>query len=217
MLVPQFEGWFQPHLGGGTSTLCKFGADTHKPAFLFLGNSTKTLPEIINSSPKSLYQPLEAFRVRLNGSNHSPHRYPQACGKDYQQWLSPLFHPARKGPFTALGTCSPGEPQAKGCTCITPGPNPGHHPNKHSPVILRNASKLLFSTPGADRSFQSTALQARGEQSGFEFPVLTPKSQGGSEPCVSRPAPRVLLPVPGPRPRAGSGPGDSDDRSGQEL
>lgn len=96
---------------------------------LFLVNGTKTLPQVINSPTKSLNQPLEAFRVWLSDSNHSPRRYPQACGKDYQQWLSPLLHPARKGPFTAWGTCSPGEPQAKGCTCTAPGPNPEHHPN----------------------------------------------------------------------------------------
>lgn len=97
----QFGGWFQPHHGGGTSTLCRVTADTQEPAFLFLVNGTKTLPQIINSSPKSLYQPLEAFRVWLSGSNHSPRRHPQACVKDYQQWLRPLLHPARKGPFTA--------------------------------------------------------------------------------------------------------------------
>lgn len=59
--------------------------------------------QVTNSSTKSLYRPLEAFRVWLSGSNHSPRRYPQACGKDYQQWLSPLLHPARKGPFHCLG------------------------------------------------------------------------------------------------------------------
>lgn len=103
VLVPQFGGWFQSHHGAGTRTLCRFGSDIHETAFLFLVNGTKTLPQVINSSTKSLYQPLEAFRVWLSGSNHSPRRYPQACGKDYQQWLSPLLHPARKGPFHCLG------------------------------------------------------------------------------------------------------------------
>lgn len=128
VLVPVW-GLVSAPLGGGTSILCRYRVGTQEAAFLFLVNGTKTLPQIINSSPSSLYQPLEAFRVWLSGSNHSPCRYPQACGKDYQQWLSPLLHPARKGPFTALGTCSPGEPQAEGCTCITPGPNLEHHPN----------------------------------------------------------------------------------------
>lgn len=118
---------FSPIMGEAPAH-CRVAADTQEPAFLFLVNGTKTLPQIINSSPKSLYQPLEAFRVWLSGSNHSPRRHPQACVKDYQQWLRPLLHPARKGPFTALGTCSPGEPQAKGCT-FAPGPNPEHRPN----------------------------------------------------------------------------------------
>lgn len=54
----QFGGWFQPHHGGGTSTLCRVTADTQEPAFLFLVNGTKTLPQIINSSPQVLVSAL---------------------------------------------------------------------------------------------------------------------------------------------------------------
>lgn len=50
---PQFGGRFQPRHGGGISTLCRFGADTQEPALLFLVNGTKTLPQMVNSSPKS--------------------------------------------------------------------------------------------------------------------------------------------------------------------
>lgn len=147
VVVPQFGGWFQPHHGGGISRLCRFGADTQDPAFLFLVNGAKTLLQIINSSPRS------SALVTAHGSlynfsrcsNHFPCRYHQALGKDYQQQMKSLLHLARKRPFISLGNCHPGELlQEKGCTCIATGLQPRAR-LKYSPVIPRNISKLLFS------------------------------------------------------------------------
>lgn len=68
VVVPQSGGCFQPRQRGGGSTSCRFGSDTQESAFLILVNGTKTLPQIINSSPKSsaLVTAIGAFTVSVD-------------------------------------------------------------------------------------------------------------------------------------------------------
>lgn len=119
---------FQPYCGGGISTLRRFGVDTQEPPFLLLVNSTKMLPQIINSSPKSSAQ------VTAHGSLHSFGRLAQAIPPAGITRLAAKITSSRRSLcfiWPAKGTAISGEFMElhsellqKGCTCITTGLKP---------------------------------------------------------------------------------------------
>lgn len=80
-----------------------FGADTHKTAFPFSINSTKRLPQMMNSSPKSLYQPLEALRVLVKWLKPFPLQVPTGLWQRLSAGAEPSASSSQKRTFHCLG------------------------------------------------------------------------------------------------------------------
>lgn len=218
--VPQFGVGFQPHHGGGISTLCRFGADTQEPAFLFLVNGTEMLPQIINLSPTS------SALVTAHGSLYSFHRPAQTIppagitrlmAKIISSRRGLCFIWPEKGLLLSQGTAI----LVSLCRRRAAPASPRDSNPSEIKICSSNPKKYLQAPVFHDRSCQSTAPAGKGRAN---IPPFEPQNPGAVI-NPPRPAPPHTEPLHTTEShvfsyharvhstRLGVGPSDSHDKS----